>query len=74
MGTSKKYPEEVRECAVPMVKEQHAEHGSRAAITSIGGKIGCTVESLRRWVRQAEIEHGERAGMIRSERELAQAA
>lgn len=70
MGTSKRYPEEVRERAVRMVKEQQTEHGSQwAAIQSIAGKIGCTSESLRRWVRQAERDHGERAGMSNSERE-----
>lgn len=70
MGTTKRYPEEVRERAVRMVAEQQAEHGSQwAAINSIAGKIGCTAESLRRWVRQAERDHGERAGMSSAERE-----
>ncbi len=64
MGTTKRYPEEVRERAVRMVAEQQAEHGSQwAAIQSIAGKIGCTAETLRRWVRQAERDHGQRAGM-----------
>ena len=64
MGTTKRCPEEVRERAVRMIKEQRAGHGSQwAAIQSIAGKIGCTAESLRRWVRQAERDHGERAGM-----------
>ena len=70
MGTSKRYAEEVRERAVRMVAEQQAEHGSQwGAIQSIAGKIGCTPESLRRWVRQAERDHGQRAGMSSSERE-----
>jgi len=72
MGTTKRYPEEVRERAVRMVAEQQAEHGSQwAAIHSIAGKIGCTAESLRRWVRQAERDHGERAGLSSSERGFA---
>ena len=70
MGTMKRYPGEVRERAVRMVAEQQAEQGSQwAAIQSIAGKIGHTAESLRRWVRQAEREHGERAGRSSSERE-----
>jgi transposase len=70
METTKRYPEEVRERAVRMVAEQQAEHGSQwAAIQSIAGKIGCTAESLRRWVRRAERDHGQRAGMSSSERE-----
>jgi transposase len=52
------------------VSEQQAEHGSQwGAIQSVAGKIGCTPESLRRWVRQAERDHGQRAGMSSSERE-----
>jgi hypothetical protein len=51
MGTSKRYSEEVRERAVRMVAEHLHEYSSQwAAITSIAAKIGCTAESLRRWV------------------------
>jgi transposase-like protein len=70
MGTTKRYSKEVRERAVRLVREQQAEHGSQwAAISSIAGKMGCTAESLRRWVRQEERDHGERAGLSSSERE-----
>jgi putative transposase len=39
-----------------------------AAISSISEKIGCTAETLRKWVRQAERDSGERAGLTTQER------
>jgi transposase-like protein len=54
-----------------MVLEQQNEHTSQwAAIQSISSKIGCTHETLRRWVvRRAEVDQGIRGGMTRDERE-----
>ena len=53
-----------------MVREHQGEHESQwAAIGSIAAKIGCTAETLRRWVRQAEQDRGERAGATSAERE-----
>jgi transposase len=53
-----------------MVFEHREEHSSQwAAIQSIAAKFGCTAESLRRWVQQAERDSGERAGLSTSERE-----
>lgn len=71
MKTQKRYPKEVRERAVRLVLEQQNEHGSQwGAITSIAGKIGCTPESLRRWLRLAEVDQGKRDGVTSSERDL----
>jgi transposase-like protein len=45
------------------VREQAGEHESQwAAICSIAGKIGCSAETLRKWIRRAEVDKGERAG------------
>ena len=60
---SPKYSPEVRERAVRMVFEHEGDHASQwAAIGSIAAKIGCTAETLRGWVRQAERDQGQRAG------------
>jgi transposase len=68
--TSTHFYPEVQARAVPMVQEHQDDYASQwAAIQSIAGKIGCSAETLRRWVRQAEKDNGERDGLTTAERE-----
>lgn len=69
MGTPKRYSPEVRERAVRMVQEHAKEYESQwGAISSIAEKIGCSGETLRNWVRQAERDQGQRPGLTTDER------
>jgi len=53
-----------------MVMESSAGHGSQwATIRSVAEKLGCTTETLRRWIRQTEVDQGNRAGMTTSDAE-----
>ena len=63
-GKTGRYPAEVRERAVRMVFEHQGEYASQwEAIESIAEKLGMSAETLRKWVRQAEIDGGARPGV-----------
>ena len=73
MNTKKKQPrysDEFRDRAVRLVAEQQNQGSSQwAAIQSISQKLGCTPETLRRWVRRVERDEGRRPGLTTEERE-----
>ena len=70
MKKSVKFSPEVQERAVRMVVEAQGQHDSQwAAIESIAAKIGCTAETLRRWVRQGERDGGVRDGPTTAEQQ-----
>jgi len=60
----RRYPPELRERAVRMVREAIAESGERVgAVTRVARQLGIGPESLRNWVKQADINHGKRPGV-----------
>ena len=70
MKKTTNFSPEVRERAVRMAREHQGEHESQwAAICSIATKIGCTAETLRRWIRQSGKDNGRRGATTTAERE-----
>ena len=63
MPAPKKYPDEVRERAVRMVFEIREESGQQqGAVARVADRLGVNRETLRNWVRQAEVDGGKRPG------------
>ena len=70
MSRTSRYPQELRERSVRMVQEHREEYASDwAAITSIATKVGVHKETLRLWIKRAEVEAGHRPGLTAEERE-----
>ena len=66
----RRYPPELRERAVRMVLETFEQTGTRTGvITRIARQLGIGTESLRSWVRQAEIDQGQRPGVTTAEQQ-----
>jgi transposase len=71
MARSSRHPREVRERAVALVLETQSEYGSQwEAIVSVAQKVGVSGESLRRWVRQVEVDAGARVGTSSADAEV----
>jgi transposase len=69
MTRGTRYPLDLRERAVRLVQEHTGEYPSQwAALTSIATKCGMTPETLRKWVRRAEVDAGSRPGLTTDER------
>jgi transposase-like protein len=70
MASQSKFSPEVRKRAVRLLLEQLNQHESQwAAIVSVAAKIGCSAETLRKWVRQAERDTGKREGLSNADRD-----
>jgi transposase len=70
MPRNTRYSPEVRERAVRMVVDHQHEYPSEwAAMTSVAKKLGMTPETLRTWVRRAQVDGGLRPGLTTEERQ-----
>jgi transposase len=64
----KKYDADMRARAVRLVVEHADDYASEyEAISTVAGRLGISSETLRRWLRQAEVDGGERAGTTTAE-------
>lgn len=73
MPAPRKYPQELRDRAVRLVYEARKEDADlsvNAAVTRVGQRVGVNPDTLRGWVKRAQIDAGERPGMTTCQRRL----
>lgn len=70
MSQRPRYPQELRERAIRLVREHRSEYASEwATITSIAGKLGIGPEALRLWLRRDEVDQRRRPGLTSDQRQ-----
>jgi transposase len=62
--SQKRYPPELHERAVRLVLETSAQTGTRQGVVGrVAHQLGIGVETLREWVKRAEVDGGRRPGV-----------
>ena len=67
MAAPRKYPDDLRERTIRLAMDQVDESNGRAVIRRVGEQLGINPETLRGWVRQAQIDEGQRPGTTTSD-------
>jgi transposase len=68
MAKTQNYSKETRQKAIRLVREHAGDYPSEyAAITAVAGRLGMTAETLRKWIRQAEVDGGSAPGVTTEE-------